>query len=152
MGSATAGLLFVIVVVIIAIVCFRYWLCREVGFRAGFGGCSCLPQSFPPYLWAELWQLQPESKGLGLPHVSTAARVLVRGLCISASPAPAGALPRLLPSSLSTTRPSSPIAPRVEGWLCTQAAGGEALWHRLAVLGFGIWQGMSLPHQERDGY
>lgn len=31
MGSATAGLLFVIVVVIIAIVCFRYWLCREEG-------------------------------------------------------------------------------------------------------------------------
>ncbi|NWH28039.1 EPHB3 protein, partial [Grus americana] len=30
-GSATAGLLFVIVVVIIAIVCFRYWLCREGG-------------------------------------------------------------------------------------------------------------------------
>lgn len=48
MGSATAGLLFVIVVVIIAIVCFRYWLCREEGVRDGFGDCSCLPSSFPP--------------------------------------------------------------------------------------------------------
>lgn len=26
MGSATAGLVFIIVVVVIAIVCFRYWL------------------------------------------------------------------------------------------------------------------------------
>lgn len=51
MGSATAGLVFVIVVVVIAIVCFRYWLFGKEGFEAGFGGCSCLLQSFPPHLW-----------------------------------------------------------------------------------------------------
>lgn len=63
-GSATAGLVFVIVVVVIAIVCFRYLLFREEGFKSGFGDCSCLPQSFPPSLWAEHWQLQSQSEGL----------------------------------------------------------------------------------------
>lgn len=85
-GSATAGLVFVIVVVVIAIVCFRYWLFREEGFKSGFGSCSCLPQSFPPYLWAELWQLQSPSEGLDRPHVGPRAEVLWED-CASASPA-----------------------------------------------------------------
>ena len=125
MGSATAGLLFVIVVVIIAIVCFRYRLCREGGVGAGLGGCSCLPGAFP-LACGQSSGSSSLSEGLDLPRVGMRAWVLREGGA-SASPAPVGALPRLLPSSLSTTRPSSPIAPRAEGWLCSQAAGGEAL-------------------------
>lgn len=114
MGSATAGLLFVIVVVVIAIVCFRYCLRREQGCRAGFGGCL-RPQ-------AELQQLQSESEGLDLLHVGPAG-----GPCVSASQHQPWALPGLLPSSLSTAGLSSPTAPQAE----------------IALLA-GCWRGSSL--------
>lgn len=139
MGSATAGLLFVIVVVVIAIVCFRYWPCREQGCRAGFGGCSRLQ--------AELQQLQSRSEGLDVLHGGPAG-----GPCVPASQHQLWALPGLLLPSLSTAGLSSPTAPQAEVALLAGCRRGSSLWLRLPVLGFGSWQHVSLPHQERDGY
>lgn len=139
MGSATAGLLFVIVVVVIAIVCFRYWPCREQGCRASFGGCSRLQ--------AELQQLQSRSEGLDLLHGGPAG-----GPCVPASQHQLWALPGLLLPSLSTAGLSSATAPQAEVALLAGCRRGSSLWLRLPVLGFGSWQHVSLPHQERDGY
>lgn len=142
MGSATAGLVFVIVVVVIAIVCFRYWLFREEGFKAGFGGCSCLPQSFPPPLWAELCSSSHRVKDwtghTWVPEQGSCGRIvpLLPQHELGSAQAPAmrsAQLGHLLPLHLgwrdgSAHRPS----------LC--AARRKALWHWLAVLGLGSWQ------------
>lgn len=138
MGSATAGLVFVIVVVVIAIVCFRYWLFREEGPKLGLGVAHVCHRAFPLTCGQSSGNSSHRVKDW-TGHAWVPEQRSCGEDCASASPAPIWLCPGSC-HACSTTRPSPPIAPWVEGWLCIQAARGKALWHRLSLLGFGSWQ------------
>lgn len=89
------------------------------GFQSWVWGLLMSATELSPSPVGRALQLQSQSEGLDWPHVGPRAGVLWED-CASASRARAGLCPGSC-HALSTTRPSPPIAPRVEGWLCTQA-------------------------------